>query len=106
MNKREPISDEYCHFGEKLKTIRLSHNMTQVEVAKCMRVSKTTVVNYEMGTRKIPLSYLVQFAKHFNVSVDEILGISTEPTEKLTDDELVEVIRFTKYIISRRSENK
>lgn len=102
MIKRDPVSDEYLNFGNKLKSIRLSKKLTQSEIAKKMGVSKTTVLNYEMGTRKIPLSYLVQFSKLFNVSVDEILGTGHNPIENLTNEEFAELLKYANYLISRR----
>lgn len=100
--KREPISEEYLFFGEKLKSIRISHNLTQEELSKIMNVGKGTVLNYENGTRKVPLTYLVNFANHFQISVDEILGTQSNVFEELTSDELKEVMNFARFLISKR----
>lgn len=100
--KREPISDEYLYFGEKLKAIRISHGMTQEELSKIMEVGKVTVLNYENGTRKVPITYLVKFAKHFQISVDSILGIKLSTVEELTEEERMEVKEFIKFLISKR----
>lgn len=100
--KREPISEEYYYFGERLKAIRISHKMTQEELSKIMGVGKATVLNYENGTRKVPLTYLVNFAKHFQISVDSLLGIKLSTVEELTETERIEVKEFIKYLISKR----
>ncbi|MBT1278988.1 helix-turn-helix transcriptional regulator [Thermoanaerobacter sp. CM-CNRG TB177] len=36
-------------FGEKLKKLRLSHNLTQEELAKKIGVSLRTIKGYELG---------------------------------------------------------
>jgi transcriptional regulator with XRE-family HTH domain len=100
--KREPISDECLFFGEKLKQIRISHKLTQEELSKIMDVGKVTVLNYENGTRKVPITYLVKFAKHFKISVDGILGIKLSTVEELTEEERMEVQEFIKFLISKR----
>lgn len=101
---RQAISEEYLNFGKKLKSIRQSNKMTQDEMAKRMKVSKTTVINYEMGTRKIPLAYLVKFSNLFNVSVDDILGTRKESIGQLTDEEMAQVLQYAKFLISIREE--
>lgn len=101
--KREPISEEYLLLGEKLKEIRISNNLTQEELSKIMEVGKGTVLNYEIGTRKAPITYLVRFAKYFQMSVDEILGTQKNIFEELTIEELKEVMNYARYLISKRS---
>lgn len=101
--KREPISEEYLLLGEKLKEIRISNNLTQEELSKIMEVGKGTVLNYEIGTRKAPITYLVRFAKYFQMSVDEILGTQKNIFEELTMEELKEVMNYARYLISKRS---
>lgn len=100
--KREPISEEYLFFGEKLKQIRVSQNLTQDELSRIMEVGKGTVLNYENGTRKVPITYLMKFARHFQISVDEILGTKRNVFEELTMEELKEVINYANYLISKR----
>lgn len=100
--KREPISKEYLFFGEKLKQIRISHDLTQDELSKIMEVGKGTVLNYENGTRKAPITYLIKFANHFQISVDEILGTQKNIFEELTIEELKEVMNYANYLISKR----
>lgn len=76
--KIEPINKDYENFGNKIRELRLSRNLTQAELSRLIGISKSSVVNYETGTRKIPLTLIRKFADFFNVSLDDLLGITEE----------------------------
>lgn len=59
--------------GYKLKSIRLSRNITQQQVADSIGVDRTTYVKYETGACEMSYSTLMKIAKLFNASYDEIL---------------------------------
>lgn len=117
----------YVNCGKRLKELRKGKKLTQSDVAKIMDISITSVVNYEAGTRKIPLEYLLAFARFYGVSVDFLLDNNPEPivdgsaviTQKyaelwrndptiktITSKEAEQIFAFTKFIISQRNENK
>lgn len=62
-------------FGEKLKKLRESGNLTQSQMADLLGVSLRTYQYYESG-RMYPKSKAVyqRAAAHFNVTVDSLLG--------------------------------
>lgn len=62
------------NFGEVLKSLRNNAKITQVELAKMLSISKSTVCNYEQGTRFPPSAILIDIADVFNVSTDYLLG--------------------------------
>ncbi len=60
--------------GDNMKELRLSHKYTQDEVAKMLKISKSTIGMYEQNRRTPDLETLTQFADIFNVSIDTLLG--------------------------------
>lgn len=90
--KQEPISKDYEEFGNKIRELRLRGNLTQGELAKLMGISKTSVVNYETGTRKIPLTLIRKFSKFFNVSLDELLCVSIDDENEIKGDPEYETV--------------
>lgn len=75
----------YKDFGNKLKELRLSKNLTQLEVAERLNLSRTAVNQYELGNRKVPLAMLITFASFYGITVDELL--ETEKMLKETKEE-------------------
>ncbi|WP_033125284.1 helix-turn-helix domain-containing protein [Eubacterium sp. ER2] len=63
--------------GRNLQTIRMSRNMTQMQVVEKMQLlgstmSRSTYANIEAGRRNIKASDLKALQKVFNVSYDEL----------------------------------
>ena len=61
--------------NEKIKELRLSYKLNQVEMAKALGVSKQCVSNWENDNVLPSIEMLVKIAKFFNVSSDYLLGI-------------------------------
>ncbi|MGL4655181.1 MAG: helix-turn-helix transcriptional regulator [Sarcina sp.] len=61
-------------FKENLKMLREIHCLTQGDLAKRLKVSRTTVSHWETGLSEPSLSLLIDIANCFNTSVDTILG--------------------------------
>lgn len=66
--------------GSRLRDLRLSKDMTQAELGKILGVGKTTISQYETGTRKPDAETLDKLAGFFAVSVDYLLGRTDDPT--------------------------
>ena len=56
--------------SNRLKTLRLQHNMTQQYVADSINVARTTVAGYETKNRQPSHEKLNDLADLFNVSID------------------------------------
>lgn len=56
--------------GLKLKEIRTSNNDTQDKISNSIGIDQSTYCRYEQGQTMITTSQLVEFAKHYNISVD------------------------------------
>lgn len=117
----------YETVGMNLRELRKARNLTQVEIGVRMGISNTSVVNYETGTRKIPLEYLLKFAQFYGVSIDFLAGNCPEPTidgstvvtarfarlwredeeiRRITSKEAEQIYLFAKFLISQRGENE
>lgn len=60
-------------FGDRIKTLRLSHNLSQVQLAEHLKVSKQTVSNWENNNILPSIEMLLNISKFFSVSTDYLL---------------------------------
>lgn len=68
-------------FSECLKMYRLRAGMTQLELAYKLGVSPATVSKYEVGSVSPDINMLIQISAIFNVSTDELLGLSKNDSQ-------------------------
>lgn len=66
-------------YYRRLRDLREDHDMTQNELVKILGMHKTTYTNYEQGKREIPFGLVIRLAKIYNVSLDYIAEIISEP---------------------------
>ena len=65
---------------QKLVMLRNKKDLTQREMAKILKVSKSTYARWETQEEIIPLWHLINFCEYFKVSMDYLLGISSVNT--------------------------
>ena len=116
----------YEEFGLRIKELRKSRKLTQAELSQLFGLSKTAIVNYENGSRKVPLELIVKFAEFFEVSIDDLTGMVTDRTvlvsadertirvakrwhkefgsDALTEEEAEQLITYAKFLIYMRTE--
>lgn len=69
---------EYVNlFKDNLKDLRVERGIGQVELAKAINVSKGIISLWENGLREPNMSSLIALAKFFDVSLDELVGLSS-----------------------------
>lgn len=81
--------------GRKIKELRINNKMTQKELAEKLYVSAQAVSRWENGEVEPSLSTLVEIAKIFNVSTDELLNVTISKDEiemEVIDDKEVEKV--------------
>jgi len=61
-------------FGSKLKEIRNEHNLTQLQLAEKLNLSKANISKYEANSIEPNLETLTMISKLFNVSLDYLIG--------------------------------
>lgn len=67
---------------KNLKELRRSKQITQEQLASLVGYNQTVISQWEHGTRDPSTEALIKLSEIFNVSVDEILGIKKESTNK------------------------
>lgn len=68
------------NIGDKMKKIRIARNLSQLEVAEAMGVSRQYVSRWESGERNINADQLMQYAKVMQVTLDYFSDNSPERT--------------------------
>ena len=69
--------------GEKIKELRINNKMTQKDLAEKLYVTAQAVSRWENGEVEPSLSTIVEIAKIFNVSTDELLNLNVGKEEKV-----------------------
>lgn len=69
--------------NENIRVLRTSHNLSQVELARKLGVSKQCVSNWENDNVQPSIEMLVKIAKYFNVTTDCLLDLTSKNTVSL-----------------------
>lgn len=70
--------------GRNIRRLRLSHGLSQAEFGALVGVSDKAVSTWENGVRVPRTPVLTKLANHFNISVQDILGIAPEEDDTLS----------------------
>lgn len=62
----------------QLKAARVNANLTQTEVAKVLKISKSSIVNYESYTSVPSIELAKRFATLYKLEVDDIIWSAVE----------------------------
>ena len=87
--------------GDIIKTLRLSHNLSQVQLAKSLSVSKQTVSNWENNNILPSIDMLVKLSDFFSVPTDYLLELDNRKfieVTGLTDTQLAHIQQIIKDI--------
>ena len=63
----------------RVRDLREDHDMKQREVAQYLNCSQQVYSNYELGQRDIPTEILIGLSNLYHVSIDYILGQTSNP---------------------------
>lgn len=88
-------------FGERLKAVRKSKHLTQLDLSKRLKVSKGTISAYEQGLSYPSLETFVKICAILDTSADFLLGISDNLPFKmggLSDDQMESILQFVSLI--------
>ena len=64
--------------SEKIRNLRRDFNISQVELANILCVTKQCVSNWENDNILPSVEMLIKLAKSFNVSTDYLLGLDSD----------------------------
>ena len=92
-------------YGNRMKQLRLSRDLRQIEIAEILGVSPSAVGSYERFERQQTYEMLAKYAKYFSVSINHILcnsdeKIITEEYQHLTTIDLTEAFHKHKITFS------
>ena len=65
--------------AQRLKELRLKHNLTQEQAADAMDLSLSAHNRYEYGKREPTASVLIRMADLYGVTIDYLVGRTDEP---------------------------
>lgn len=69
-------------FSSRLKELREAKNLTQPELAKILKVGKTTISNWENGRRIPDQSMMINISNYFGVTVDSLIkGVNSDTSD-------------------------
>lgn len=63
-------------YFKRIEDLRQDNDMTQQQVADLLHCQREVYRRYEKGIREIPVSYAIILARHYDVTVDYLLGVS------------------------------
>jgi len=70
-------------YYERLKSVREDHDLTQNDIAALLKTTRQQVSKWETGAQMMGVDKYIILAKHYNLSVDYLLGLTDTP-RKLT----------------------
>ena len=88
-------------FNERIRELRLSHHMNQVEFANKLSVTKQCVSNWENNNIQPSIDMLVKISETFCVSTDYLLGLDSKKRLDVTgldDEQLFHIQSIINYI--------
>ena len=71
---------------ENLEKIRKENKESQDNIAEILNTTQQQYWKYEKGKQELPIRHLITLAKHYNITTDELLGI-TDIKEMIKRDE-------------------
>lgn len=64
---------------QRIRDLREDRDLKQRHLAELLNCSQQVYSNYELGQRDIPTDVLIQLADFYHVSIDYLLGQTSNP---------------------------
>lgn len=80
--------------NENIRQLRLARNLSQVDLAKALGVTKQSISNWENNNIQPSIDMLIRIAQFFSVSTDYLLGLNQRTyieISELTDCQLAHI---------------
>lgn len=91
-------------FGDRLKELRISKNLSQEELSKVFDVRKSSISNWETGKATPTFDMLTKIAQYFGVTADYLLGLNQNDINRI--DKLNIALREAGMIDSNENLNE
>ena len=75
------MSSSKNEIGKRVEVLRKRKGLSQQVLATSLNVSREVVAKWENGTRDLKTEHTISLAKHFNVTTDYLLGLTTVETQ-------------------------
>lgn len=72
-NRNHKIEIDKNIVSENIKLLRLSHKLSQKELAEVLNTSQSNIHNYENGKSLITTMYAIELAKNYHYSLDHLI---------------------------------
>ena len=92
--------------SERLKQLRLEKDLRQDQLAKLVHVEKSSISMYENDVRQPSYDVLIRYADIFGVSVDYLLGRTTDRSLDLSGLTAADIALITKLVDSMAAKNR
>ena len=63
----------------RIRDLREDRDLKQKQLSEYLHCSQQVYSNYELGQRDIPTDVLIKLSEFYNVSVDYLLGLTSNP---------------------------
>lgn len=88
-------------FSERLKNLRKEKKISQMTLSQALELGRSTITQYETGSRTPDYQTLLKIARYFSVSVDYLLGNSAKRQEdapiQVSDGQITEKVFLFPY---------
>lgn len=61
--------------GERLKELRMAHEMSQMQLARAVGISQSAIAKWELGKTEPTASAIILLADFFGETTDYLLGV-------------------------------
>lgn len=92
-------------FGTRLRELRTSLKLNQVEFGHSLSVSKQSVSNWENGNIQPSIDMLIKIATEYSVSADYLLGLDERRTLDVTGLTALQIGHLQNLVDDLKSEN-
>lgn len=62
----------------RAEDLRVDNDLTQKQVAEKLKMHLTTYREYEQQVRRVPVTFIIELAKLWDVSLDYLCGLTDE----------------------------
>ena len=84
-----------CDFPKIISNLRKSKGISQKQAAIDLGISQALLSHYEKGIRECGLDFLIKLSEYYEVSCDELLGVSS-PSNAVPKDVLSSLKKIAK----------
>lgn len=67
------------YFYQRLKDLREDNEKSQEQIAEILGTVRQQYAKYESGKQELPMHHFITLARYYNVSLDYLAGLISEP---------------------------